>query len=244
MSYNMTYASSSTNISAESAHGSHSLFDTIDISIPGSGSNVSVTPGSIPSRVSRKVYSCVLTLTSSASDSAVNVTSTPESTASVIPTSTPKFTASDGAVDVISTPVSVISESTPKRSHESTSDFISKYLVQYVSPSPAKKTGIARVTGSRVLTSDEGYAILREKEEKKQREKENKEKRKRDREDKRKQKSEFSKKRAEEKAKKATLQSTRRTRRKRQDTLTAPPIDSDLPSSSNVAEVPDTREEV
>ena len=137
-----------------------------------------------------------------------------------------------------------ISESTPKRSHESTSDSISKYLVQYVSPPPAKKPGIARVTGSRVLISDEGYAILQEKEEIKQREKEDKEKRKREREDKRKQKSEFSKKRAEKKAKKTTLQSTRRTRSKQQDTLTAPTIDSDLPSSSNVAEVPDTREKV
>ena len=76
--------------------------------------------------------------------------------------------------------------------------------MQYVSPPPAKKTDIARVMGSRVLTSDEGYAILREKEEIKQREKEDKEKRKQEREDKRKQKSEFSKKRAEEKAKKAT----------------------------------------
>ena len=40
MSYNMTCASSSTNISAESAHGSHSLIDTIDMSTPGSGINV------------------------------------------------------------------------------------------------------------------------------------------------------------------------------------------------------------
>ena len=126
-----------------------------------------------------------MTPTSSASDSAVHVTSTPESTASVIPPSTPKSTASDVAVDVISTPVSDISESTPKQSYESTSDSISKYLVQYVSPPPATKTGIARVTGSRLLTSDKGYAILREKE-KKQREKEDK-KRKREREDKKKQ---------------------------------------------------------
>ena len=37
-------------------------------------------------------------------------------------------------------------------------------------------TGIARLMGSRVLTNDEGYAILQEKEE--QREKEEKEKRK------------------------------------------------------------------
>ena len=69
--------------------------------------------------------------------------------------------------------------------------------MQYVSPPTAKKTGIARVTRSRMLTSDEGYAILREKEEKC---KEKKKKRgKREREDKRKQKSEFAKKRAKEK---------------------------------------------
>ena len=159
----MSCASSSTNISAE---GLYSLIDMINMSTPGSGSDVSVTPGSTPSRASQRVYSCVLTQTSSASDSAVHVTSIPESTASVIPTSTLKFTTSDGAVDVISTPLSDISESTPKQSHESISDSISKYLVQYVSPPPAKKTGIARVTGFRVLTSDEGYAILREKEEK------------------------------------------------------------------------------
>ena len=170
ISHNVTCASSSTNISAESPHGSHSLIDTINMSTPGSGSNVGVTPGSTPSHASRRVYSRVLTPTSSASDSGVHVTSTPESTASVIPTSTPKSTASDGAVDVISaTSVSDLSESTPKRSRESISDSISKYLVQYVSPPPAKKTGIARVMGSRVLTSDEGYAILREKEEKEKR---------------------------------------------------------------------------
>ena len=41
-----------------------------------------------------------------------------------------------------------------------------------------KKSAETRVTGSRILTSAEGLAILREKEEKKQKEKEDKEKRK------------------------------------------------------------------
>ena len=49
-----------------------------------------------------------------------------------------------------------------------------KYLVQYVSPRPAKKSTSTRVMGSRVLTSVEGLAILREKEDKKKREKKKK----------------------------------------------------------------------
>ena len=66
-------------------------------------------------------------------------------------------------------------------------------------PPPEKKSGTARVTGSRVLTSDEGYAILREKEDKKIKEKEEKEKRKQEREEKKRQKEELAKKKAEEK---------------------------------------------
>ena len=53
-------------------------------------------------------------------------------------------TASDSVVESIddtSTPVSITSKSTSKRSYESTSDTIS-YLVQYVSPLPAKKAGV------------------------------------------------------------------------------------------------------
>ena len=241
-SHNMTCTLSSTNVSTESAHSSRALLDMQNMLAPRSGSNLGVTPGSTPSRVLRKVYSCESTPTSSACNSTVHVALTPESTDASIAMST-AFD-SDSAVDFTSTPVSAIFDSTPKRSHKSIPDAISKYLVQYVSPPPAKKTGIARVTGSRVLTSDEGYAILREKEDKKQREKEEKEKRKQEREDKRKQKSEFAKKRAEEKTKKATLQPARKTRRKRKDTATAPAIDSHLPSSSNVTEVLDIREEV
>lgn len=41
--------------------------------------------------------------------------------------------------------------------------YISKYLVQYIA-APVQKTG-KRVTGARVLTSDECYKMLEEKEE-------------------------------------------------------------------------------
>jgi len=66
------------------------------------------------------------------------------------------------------------------------SDAISKYLVtvQYVPPPPVKNTVSTRVTGSRVLTSAEGYAMLHEKEEKKKTEEE-KDRRKQEREQKR-----------------------------------------------------------
>ena len=66
-----------------------------------------------------------------------------------------------------STPLS--NNSTNSSVHTSPTNSISKYLVQYV---PAvvekKKAAETRVTGSRVLTSAEGLAMLREKEEKKQ----------------------------------------------------------------------------
>ena len=46
-----------------------------------------------------------------------------------------------------------------------TSDMISKYLVQYVPPTPkSRKTDAQRVTGARVLTRAQGLAILKEKE--------------------------------------------------------------------------------
>ena len=62
-------------------------------------------------------------------------------------------------------------------------DAFSKYLVQYELPPPVEKnTAYTRVTGSRVLTSAEGYAILHEKEEKKRKEKEEKNRRKQERE--------------------------------------------------------------
>ena len=134
----MTCASSSTKVSTESAHGSHALLDTQNMLTPVSGNNLGIIPGSTPSCVLRKVYSCELTTTSSASDSAVHVSSTPESTATSISMST-AFD-SDSVVDITSIPVS---GSTPKRSHKSTSGAISKYLVQYVSLPPAKMTGIA-----------------------------------------------------------------------------------------------------
>jgi len=53
------------------------------------------------------------------------------------------------------------------------SDAISKYLVQYMPPPPAKKnTASTRVTGLRVLTSVQGFLL--EKEEKKRKEKKGK----------------------------------------------------------------------
>ena len=80
---------------------------------------------------------------------------------------------------------------------------ISKYLVQYIPVVPKKKkSSTTRVTGSRVLTSAEGLAILRENEEKKQKEKEEKEKRKQERLSKRKQKEDLAKKKANDKARK------------------------------------------
>ena len=48
---------------------------------------------------------------------------------------------------------------------------ISKNLIQYVPPPPVKKnTASTSITGSRVLTSAEGYALLHEKEKKKEKE--------------------------------------------------------------------------
>ena len=88
-------------------------------------------------------------------------------------------------------------------SSASVTDAISKYLVQYVSPPPAKKSTIStRVIGTRVLTSAEGLAILREKEDKKKKEIEEKERKKRERLERKKEKEELAKKRGEEKSKK------------------------------------------
>ena len=73
------------------------------------------------------------------------------------------------------------------------SNMISKYLIQYVPVAEKKKERSTRVTGLRVLTSEEGLAILQEREDKKKREKEEKEKRKEERLNKRKQKEEMAK---------------------------------------------------
>jgi len=71
-----------------------------------------------------------------------------------------------------------------------------------------------------VLTSDEGYAILHEKEEKRKEKEEEEEKKRQGREDKKRQKDELSRKEAEEKAKKAASK-PRKPRRKQQDTSKA-----------------------
>ena len=53
---------------------------------------------------------------------------------------------------------------------------LSKFLVQYVAPIPEKRAATStRVTVARVLTSSEGYEMLRAKENKKKKEKEEKE---------------------------------------------------------------------
>ena len=71
--------------------------------------------------------------------------------------------------------ISSTSSSTPLSSCKSSSyNVISKYLVRYIPSVVEKKSAETRVTGSRILTSTEGLAILREKEEKKQKEKEDK----------------------------------------------------------------------
>ena len=69
--------------------------------------------------------------------------------------------------------------------------YISKYLVQFVPDSrPEKKEQTVRISGARVLTSDKCAAILKEREEKKQKEKEEKEQRKLLREQKKREKEE------------------------------------------------------
>ena len=84
-------------------------------------------------------------------------------------------------------------------------------------PVPPKKTrgSCKRVTGERVLTSTEGFAILKEKEDKKLREAEEKQKRKEERESKKKEKEEIARKKAEEKAKKVTASVTKKRAPKR-----------------------------
>ena len=120
--------------------------------------------------------------------------STPQS--SVVPT-TPKSGCSIG-----STPGSGQSSSA-----EST-DVISKYLVQYVPATPrSRNQSVDRVTGSRVLTSSEGLAMLKEKEEKKKREIEEKKKKKLEMEERKKEREELAKKKAESRLKKAAEKS-------------------------------------
>ena len=64
---------------------------------------------------------------------------------------------------------SMTSVSTSSTPHSS--NMISKYLVQYVPVVQEKKKATeTRITGSRMLTSAEGIAILREREEKKRKE--------------------------------------------------------------------------
>ena len=170
---------------------------------PGSISD-EVLPGSTPSRKD------------SASSNSVSrslVMETPVTTESVSTASTTPHTAMLHSNS--STPLSN-NNSTNSSVCTSPTNSISKYLVQYV---PAvvekKKAAETRVTGSRVLTSAEGLAMLREKEEKKQKEKEEKEKRKQERLKKKKEKDDLAKKKAEEKAKKVAEKGKAPSRQKR-----------------------------
>ena len=83
--------------------------------------------------------------------------------------------------------------------------YISKYLVQYVAATPKTRSSDStkRVSGARVLTSDQCVARLKEKEEQKRKEKEEKERRKLEREQKKKEGEEAKKKKAEERVMKA-----------------------------------------
>ena len=137
--------------------------------------------------------------TSTISISTSSSTTTPisASSSSMTPVSTPTSCTTPISTSYSSmTPVST--SSTPR-----SSNMISKYLVQYVPVVQEKKKATeTRITGSRVLTSAEGIAILREREEKKRKEKEEKERRKQERLNKKKEKDNLAKKKAEEKAKK------------------------------------------
>ena len=137
--------------------------------------------------------------------------------------------------------ISSTSSSTPLSScKSSSSNVISKYLVQYIPSVVEKRSAETRVTGSRILTSAEGLAILREKEEKKQKEKEGKEKRKQERLKKKKDKEELAKRKAEEKARKVadkgkTLQTRSRQKRvSKSKSITTDEAAATGPSSSLV----------
>ena len=89
--------------------------------------------------------------------------------------------------------------------------YISKYLVQFVpNAKPKNKEEVVRISGARVLTSDRCAAILKEREEKKQKEKEEKEKRKLMREQKKLEREEEQKKRKAAAAEKRAAAAERR----------------------------------
>ncbi|XP_065908189.1 axoneme-associated protein mst101(3)-like [Dysidea avara] len=81
--------------------------------------------------------------------------------------------------------------------HEGELKYISKYLVQYVPVKAKKPPTSGRVTGARILTSEECAQLIFEHEEKKKKEKEEKEARKAAREQKKKEKEEAARKKTE-----------------------------------------------
>ena len=190
--------------------------------------------GSTPSRKSSSVSRSLVMETS------VNSKESPSPSSAATPltsklnvhgsNSTPVNT--NSSLSSICTPTSSKSSSTPI-----SPNMISKYLFQYI-PAPPERNK-ADVTGSRVLTSAEGIAILQEKHEKKKKEKEEKERKKQERLNKKKEKDDLAKKKAEEKAKKVADKgkpiSTKRSRRKCPPSSESHQLADDAGSSSSVA---------
>ena len=130
----------------------------------------------VASNVSIELISPVPISTPSA-NSSITLTPTPSTSTQLVSPATVSIPSSTSSAP--STSVSTLNTGTQ------CVNVLSKYLVQYVPAATQKdKSSSTRVTGSRVLTSAEGLAILKEKEEKKQKEKEEKDKRKKERLDK------------------------------------------------------------
>ena len=201
--------------SATATRASESLFsDTAtDVSASVSTSDSTSVPTSTEDPISTYPGEKTASSDSSSSASPPEGSSTP-SISNSAPTDPTSMIASSTPSTSSSTPMDLFSLSSSSGSSRSSSskskttplssDVISKYLVQYVPATPkSRKTDAQRVTGARVLTSAQGLAILKEKEDKKKKETEEKEKRKQERVDKKKQREELAKKKAEERAKKA-----------------------------------------
>ena len=133
-------------------------------SLPRTNKQASITSdrGS-PVTIPLRRYSSALTITASSEDSSIK---------------TPK--GNDATVHKDS--------SSSGHGSNTSTERISKYLIQYVPETPKRKKGgsLKRVMGQRVLTSTEGLAILKEKEEKKQKKAQEIEQQKRERENKKK----------------------------------------------------------
>ena len=113
-------------------------------------------------------------------------------------------------------------------------------MIQYVPATPtSRRQATNRVSGLRVLTSSEGLAILKEKEDKKKQELEEKKRRKEEREQKKKEKEELMKKKAENKNKttkkrKATTRSSCSKRQKSHNSNAVEPSQSAVTSDTHI----------